>query len=121
MLLQVHKGTASLATLARGATNACTVQILVDALTFFIGERDLGRRGSDDDSDEQSKPKMTMKDVQKKFNKMGSKKTRKKEKKLRNAIQKLNKEKKASAPKPNFPAIQLLHDPQGASRHVISS
>lgn len=85
------------------------------ALTFFIGEKDLGRKG--DDSDEES-PKMTMKDVQKKFNKMGSKKTRKKDKKLKAAIHKINKEKKASAPKPNFPAIQLLHDPQGPTLRV---
>ena len=86
---------------------------MVAALTFFIGEKDLGRRGSDDDSEEHSKPKMTVKDVMKKYNKIGAKKTRKKEKKLRMAIQKVNKEKKANTPKPNFPAIQLLHDPQG--------
>lgn len=85
-------------------------------MTFFIGEKDLGRSGSDDESEGEAKPKMTMKDVQKKYNKMGSKKTRKKEKKLRQAINKINKEKKAAAPKPNFPAIQLLHDPQGATR-----
>lgn len=93
--------------------SACSQQILVAALSFFIGEKDLGRRGSDEDSDEDKKPKLTMKDLQKKYNKQGSKKTRKKEKKLQLAIKKMNRERKSSTPKPNFPAIQLLHDPQG--------
>ena len=63
---------------------------------------------------------MTVKDVMKKYNKIGAKKTRKKEKKLRMAIQKVNKEKKANTPKPNFPAIQLLHDPQGMSVNFVT-
>jgi protein SDA1 len=97
-----------------GACFSTCTKILVAGLQFFIGEKDLGRRGSDDESDEQ-KPQMSMKDVMKKYSKLGAKKTRKKEKKLRDAINKVNRERKSAAPKPNFPAIQLLHDPQGAS------
>jgi hypothetical protein len=56
---------------------------------------------------------MTTKEVYAKYGTRG-KKTRKRLRKLEEALAKVNKErKKKHAPRPNFPAMQLLNDPQG--------
>ncbi len=62
---------------------------------------------------------MTVREAKKKHSSHG-KKTRKKERKLKEALARAARtEKKRNPGKPNFPAMQLLNDPQGNLSHCV--
>jgi protein SDA1 len=91
-------------------------KLLVAALQFFIGEKDLSAEA---DSDDEKQKGPSIQEVMKKHYSCAGK-TRKKEKKLKAAIAKVNKVKEKKERKANFPALELLNDPQDFAEKLFS-
>ncbi|XP_076272970.1 SDA1 domain containing protein Mys45A [Rhynchophorus ferrugineus] len=100
--------------IATGCFSSIT-KVMVASLKFFLGKDPDEKDSDDSDSDDDIDPKEVM--MANKFNK----KTRKREKNL-SKVKKLaakQYKKKSQAPKFNFSAIHLLHDPQGMAEKLF--
>eukprot|EP01117_Protostelium_nocturnum_P009869 TRINITY_DN3518_c0_g3_i2.p1 TRINITY_DN3518_c0_g3~~TRINITY_DN3518_c0_g3_i2.p1 ORF type:complete len:598 (-),score=268.80 TRINITY_DN3518_c0_g3_i2:559-2352(-) len=94
-------------------------KIITAALEFFLGSPEL--EDSDDEEEDEAQKTKKQKKVHQKL-KIG-KKTRGTTKKLEKELKRLakSKEKGAEKYKVNFPAIELIHDPQGYGERVFNA
>ncbi|KAI6358699.1 Severe Depolymerization of Actin [Pyricularia grisea] len=92
-------------------------KVIVGGVRFFLGGDKEREELEDESSDDDATP-----DLKRVRHQIGiNKKTKKKEKTLKNAVAKVKKaEKKKQAPHPlNFSALHLLHDPQGFAESLF--